>query len=402
MTRAPEQDELVDAAALARAAQRHLTPFLASDDVAARLRAVADSGVLANAAAGARYRLRAALRECLYAHPAFFEAREARSAAQEGALFASADRGHDASERRYAIEQIVHVGDGEVPESSAIDLFVSTPRHVPGVQHVRLVDCEPASLRAYFHPRAGLLHGVPLVFDPGRVSPRLRLVFEVVQPAGWAAELSAIRPYCPPLGVAAPDDPVATWLAARPGARAASARATVDALVDRVERELVHDPAPATVAQALAQGAADAGALAALVAEALRHLAIMARVEVGQRLQLEDGVVELRFPGGQAFDHAYVRWCDPATGEHGVVDPLYRSRWADAATDANAPGGGRARFDTIGRAARRYLRSAPYPLDFVLSTKPPPSRLSTFLSGDRHEIRPPLDTALHARRVEAR
>jgi hypothetical protein len=398
--RAPEQDEVVAAAALARAAQRHLTPFLASEDVEARLRAVADAGALATAAAGARYRLRAALRQCLYAHPAFFEAREARSAAQEGAIFGSPDPGHDASERRYAIEQIVNVRDDEVPECSAIDLFVSTPRHVPGVQHVRLVDCQPALIRDHFHPRAGLLHGVPLVFDPGRVSPRLRLVFEVVQPAGWAAKLSAIMPYCPPLGAAA-EDPVATWLAVRPGARAESASATVDAVVYRVERELVHDPAPATVAQALAQGAADAGAFAAVVAQALRHHSIMARVEVGQRLQLEDGAVELRFPGGQAFDHAYVRWYDPATGERGVVDPVYRSRWADAATDANAPGGGRARFDTIGRAARRYLRSAPYPLDFVLSAKPPPSQLSTFLSGDRHGIRPPLDTALHARRVEA-
>jgi len=400
VTRAPEQDEIVDAAALARAAQRHLTPFLAPDDVEARLRAVVDSGVLAAAAVAAGYRLRAALRACLSAHPSFFEAREARGAAHEAALFASTDRDHAGSERLYAIEQIINVRDDEVPECSAIDLFVSTPRHVPGVQHVRLVDCEPAVVREYFHPRAGLLHGVPLVFDPGRASPRLRLVFEVVQPAGWATNMSAILPYCPPLGAAA-EDPVATWLAARPGTRAESAHATVGALVDRVERELVHAPAPTTVAQALAQGAADAGALATLVAEALRQLSIMARVEVGQRLQLEDGAAALRFPGGQAFDHAYVRWCDPATGEHGVFDPVYRSRWADAATDANAPGGGRARFETIARAARRYLRSAPYPLDLVLSTKPPPSRLSTFLSGDSHEIRPPLDTALFARRVEA-
>jgi hypothetical protein len=404
-------------AALAELIQCHLMPHRTRSDAEAVVALARRRGLLPprtadDGAPGSAHALDSlgsdpyyGLNALLYSLPELFEDGEAPYLEHEQRLLEQLAGGAVAlPPARFHIEQSIELSARLPRDFAALHLWVPAPLHVPGVQSVELVHCTPARLRDHYLPEGGQLYNVPLLLSREAEVGRLELQFRVEQAL-------PLRHCCQPLPMydgpaPAADDPVRHWLAqAEPLDRSVcSAQTIVDRLVDRMEREFEFAVTNATrpMDLLLRYQIGDIRGLTAFLAHALSCFGIATRIGHAQRLVPGAVTCTLRRPGSFGYDHAYLNWHDPDSGDGGVVDLGYFRRWSFACTPRNTRSEGiRQQLAVVGEMGRRYLRRGNYPQDLVLAGSVPPTRLRWLEYGTEQEAGAPVDTTLVVTRLEA-
>jgi hypothetical protein len=98
-----------------------------------------------------------------------------------------------------------------------------------------------------------------------------------------------------------------------------------------------------------------------------------------------------------AYEHRFLQWLYPPTGEQGVVDLTYWQRWSFAATARNTRSEAfRHSLAVVGRWGAARLRRGLYPGDLILAGVVPSSRFVNLNSFDIDPVPFPVDTELSA------
>ena len=365
---------------------QRLLPYLSVEAIDARAQA---AGLFHDMTEDDRAHPVAALDRRLRRHPEILEPDAAHWRSREDAVLQALVDGSPATgTRSYRIEQTVVVHDHALAEGAVLKLWIPVPRHVPGVQRVTLVECEPPGLRAHHVPRAGQIYGVALLIRAGASLAPLRLVFDVERAApGLIADpdpdlvLTELSP--------GDEAEVVAWL----GGHAADASGqalgqalieqVVDRMAERCEVALCEADTGAAGAVRLArEGRGDLEAHADLLAKVLRSRGLATRVGAAQKLMLTEGASCLQFDGSWGFDHHYVDWRDVERGVGGVVDMSIFARPGSA-------------------AARQVLACGHYPLDLILGGHVPRPQLLED-GGRPTAIDPPVHVEIRAHGHEVR
>jgi hypothetical protein len=383
--------------------QRFLLPFLPASEVAERVSAAEASGLAAQAEIDGdrRYEPIQALHDLELGYPEFFEDREARLLAAESELFERLRDGDPPGERSYLLRQRIEVRRDELPAFGALLLWLPVPRHIPGIQSVRLVRCEPSAV-ADFHVReAGQLYRVPLLLSPDAPPPPvLSLEFEVTQAV---ANLVGLHdPDLVPLDRRAREESVVSaWLDDVEISPELAPEQQVGQLLDAMEaafQSTPYDPLPLRFLVEV--GAGSVPTLTTFLSVALEQLWFATRMGAAQPAFMAGDEVVLSFPGSFAYEHRFLHWVHTRTGTYGTTDLTYFQRWGSSATKANTRRRGlRSKLNAIGDLARPFLRRGIYPGDTVLAGAAPPSYFVNLNSGERTVELAPVDTQISFSRL---
>src|SRR5207247_4588076 len=116
--------------------QLMLVPFLSASAVDERLAEVEAASVLRDSGSGGTrtFDLVSTLNACFFDHPAFFEAREARTLQDELFFWGHSVIGQRQKRiARYRIEQRVTVADRNLLADGLIELWIAAPRALGGI-----------------------------------------------------------------------------------------------------------------------------------------------------------------------------------------------------------------------------------------------------------------------------
>lgn len=317
-------------------------------------------------------------------------------------LFDRLKHGPASGSRSYVLRQAVTVRIHDLPEIGGLSLWIPAPRHLPGVQHVRLVRCDPPTIQQHYLPDAGLLYCVPVLLHPLAGSlPLLQLEFQVDQLVDGLVALCDTDLVQQDQGAPGDPDLIAEWLGRLRIDPVDGAEACVRHILAAIEQEFAFTVwGPMTPKLLMVFRAGNVGSLTSFVALVLRRLGFATRAGAAQPLMMEGDHVTLTYPGSVAYEHRFLEWCFGPTGERGTFDLMYLHRWGFASTTLNTRSESfRKHLREIGEKGAAHLRRGVYPGDLLLAGVAPKSRFVNLNSYDVDPVTAPVDTELAAWRV---